>query len=1579
MRTYNITSNLNAYAGRNKYSVPIGTTRNIKGSTNRIYNYCRRTSNNPLCCTVGLNCNPTPTPTPTPKPFKAGFFNFSFIYTGTDPLDPFFIKQNLPLVSIPDVLEVSPTVTISGNSVDVYVSTKLYILPSYPDDIGITFNKNVGGTSLNDLFNANTSSVTFISCSFCPFAKNGNQLANLDDINISPTFKPFFLPQTSLSGCFSNCYNFNSDISGWDLSSVYDVSLMFSGASSFNQDISSWNTSNITNMLGMFQNATSFNQDISSWDTSNVTNMGDMFRSAINFNQNIGSWDTSNVTSMSSMFYLNTSFNQDIGSWNTSNVTNMSFMFQNATSFNQPLNNWNTSNVTNMASMFRGASNFNQNIGNWNVSKVSDMSDTFNQATAFNNGGSNSIQNWYAPSCTSFLNMFLSATNFNQPLTNLVDTSGVSLCNMTQMFNLASSFNQPLNSWNTINVTNMKSMFYSATSFNQPLNNWNTGNVTDMSNMFRQLSVFNQDIGNWNVSNVVLMNNMFYQNTSFNNGGNSLGNWYAPLCTTFKYMFSGATNFNQPLTNLVNTSGLSETCDISLMFYLASIFNQNIGGWNVSKVSNMSDTFNQANAFNNGGDPSIQNWSAPLCTSFSNMFRSASVFNQPLTNLVNTSGVSSCLMNNMFQSATFFNQNIGFWNVSKVTNMQNMFSSATAFNNGGSNSIQNWNAPLCTVFTSMFQSASNFNQPLTNLVDTSGVSSCLMNSMFNNASIFNNGQITTVPTITPSTSSFNTNSPFTFTCPGASLTTNLSVGDVLYVITNLTTGNRLGNFIVIVNAIPTSTTFTIRQTIGGNISAGNIYNISKISNIPNVTLSTSFFTNSTRTLTCPGATFISTLSIGVPLLLYFNASSLITTVQTIIDNENIILSDNWIGNVTSGNIKAISKSPFGTNPLTNWNTTNVTNTSNMFLNCLLFNQNIGNWNLGNVTTMESMFQNAYSFNNSDLTIFNNNPISWNTIKTTTMKNMFNSSRAFNQFIGNWNLENVTTTEAMFFNAFNFNNGQNNTLQTINKTILNSVESSGQLKIECNGAVFSYQCSIGDIVFISNSALCAATTILSINDAASPPNILCTPVSMPAGTSLNLSKPINIINVTPSLSSYNNINNILTCPGANFLTSVSSGDILYIFANGITYTPTIQNVIDNTNISFISNLGVNLISGSIKTISKAPFGKNPLNWNLSKVTTMLNMFQNSYSFNQNANFNFNIPTNIIGAFQSAFEFNNGDYLNTYLYPLSWSIPNLTNMSLLFSNARSFNQNVNSFNVSQVSSLASVFFAASNFDNGMQPLTWSAPLCTTFSSMFQNASSFNEPVTSLVQTSGVASCSMASMFQGAIRFNQNLNSWNTINVTTMASCFASNSNTFSNRMEFNNGQLGRVNIANANITLSTASYNNGTAILSCPGATFNLTTLAIGDVILIGTNLTSSTFVASAITSIGTTTLTLTLSTPGNTTISASNITFIQKQLPGTSPLTWDTQNVTTINSMFQYCPFFNQSLTTSGNIWNTNKVTNLSSIFNGNGSTAFSLFNNGQIITGITAPMGWTFNVIPTSTNYRSNCRLTTSNKPISLA
>jgi len=42
-----------------------------------------------------------------------------------------------------------------------------------------------------------------------------------------------------------------------------------------------------------------FNQDISMWDVSNVTKMNNMFYGATNFNQKISMWNVSNVVNSS--------------------------------------------------------------------------------------------------------------------------------------------------------------------------------------------------------------------------------------------------------------------------------------------------------------------------------------------------------------------------------------------------------------------------------------------------------------------------------------------------------------------------------------------------------------------------------------------------------------------------------------------------------------------------------------------------------------------------------------------------------------------------------------------------------------------------------------------------------------------------------------------------------------------------------------------------------------------------------------------------------------------------------------------------------------------------------------------------------------------------------------------------------------------------------------------------------------------------------------------------------------------------------------------------------------------------------
>jgi surface protein len=780
------------------------------------------------------------------------------------------------------------------------------------------FNQNIGGwnvsnvTNMQQIFqsaivfnNGGSNTIQNWSAPLCITFVSMFQLATVFNQPLTNLVNTSGVANCSMSGMFANATSFNQPIGVWDTSNVTTMSAMFVNATSFNQPIGLWNTSNVTSMFQMFAN-TPFNQDIGGWDVSKVENMGQMFYNTNSFNQDISLWNTSSVTSMFDMFRTTgvNAFNQPIGGWNTSQVTNMSGMFNGADVFNQNIGGWNTSNVTNMNSMFFSAPSFNQNIGGWDVSKVTAMNSMFQSATAFNNGGSNSIQNWSAPLCTSFYQMFYLASAFNQPLANLVNTSGVTSCTMQAMFQSATSFNQDIGVWNTSNVTLMNSMFQSATSFNQ-------------------------DIGSWNVSKVTTMANMF-QSSPFNNGGsNSIQNWSAPLCINFTSMFQSATSFNQPLTNLVNTSGVAG-CSLGLMFISATSFNQNIGGWDVSKATPMNSMFQSATSFNNGGSNSIQNWSSPICTTFASMFQSASSFNQPLTNLVNTSGVASCALNSMFQGASAFNQNIGGWNVSKATTMAAMFHTTISFNNGGSNTIQNWSAPLCSTFASMFYLNTTFNQPLTNLVNTSGVASCSMQQMFQGATNFNqNIGFWNTSNVTNMSSMFLGSATF-------SATTRFNNGE-----TGLTS-------------------------------------------IPNITPSTSSYTNTTKVLNCPGATFLSTLSIGDVLIIQTASIVYSSSIQSITDNTNLVLTTAYGSNITAGTITAINKQVAGTSPL-NWNTSKVTTMANMFQYCVFFNQNIttsgSNWNTNLVTTVASLFQGSSTalitlFNNGEIITGTTAPMGW---------------------------------------------------------------------------------------------------------------------------------------------------------------------------------------------------------------------------------------------------------------------------------------------------------------------------------------------------------------------------------------------------------------------------------------------------------------------------------------------------------------------------------------------------------------------------------------------------------------------------
>ena len=136
--------------------------------------------------------------------------------------------------------------------------------------------------------------------------------------------------------------------------------------------------------------------------------------------------------------------------------------------------------------------------------------------------------------------------------------------------------------------------------------------------------------------------------------------------------------------------------------------------------------------------------------------------------------------------------------------------------------------------------------------------------------------------------------------------------------------------------------------------------------------------------------------------------------------------------------------------------------------------------------------------------------------------------------------------------------------------------------------------------------------------------------------------------------------------------------------------------------------------------------------------------------------------------------------------SWDTSNVTRMSNMFAGAENFNQDIGSWNTSNVTDMSNMFGTTrinEDPDNPFLPhsfyqasarafnqdiSSWDTSNVTTMSYMFDGAESFNQDIGSW-NTSNVTR--MNSMFSNATSFNQDIGSWNTSNVTEMTWMFSS----------------------------------------------------------------------------------------------------------------------------------------------------------------------------------------------------------------
>jgi surface protein len=98
--------------------------------------------------------------------------------------------------------------------------------------------------------------------------------------------------------------------------------------------------------------------------------------------------------------------------------------------------------------------------------------------------------------------------------------------------------------------------------------------------------------------------------------------------------------------------------------------------------------------------------------------------------------------------------------------------------------------------------------------------------------------------------------------------------------------------------------------------------------------------------------------------------------------------------------------------IADWDTSQVTDMSQLFFGLKSFNDDISTWDTSNVITMKQMFESAEKFNQS--------LEEWNVEKVSDMSGMFYAASNFNRPLARWNMKNVTNLSNMFRNGHFFN-------------------------------------------------------------------------------------------------------------------------------------------------------------------------------------------------------------------------------------------------------------------------------------------------------------------------------------------------------------------------------------------------------------------------------------------------------------------------------------------------------------------------------------------------------------------------------
>ncbi|MCG8700076.1 MAG: DUF285 domain-containing protein, partial [Bacteroidales bacterium] len=714
----------------------------------------------------------------------------------------------------------------------------------------------------------------------------------------------------------------------------------------------------------------------------------------------------------------------------------------------------------------------------------------------------------------------------------------------------------------------------------------------------------------------------------------------------------------------------------------------------------------------------ISTWNVSSVTEMSYMFNSTANFNSDITNW---NVESADRMLGMFRQSGAFDQDLSGWNISNATNLSRMFESSVLSNENYDKILNGWGTQAVrsgVPFGAQGNSychGSAYRDTLTQkygwLIEDLGESCDESNYFVTTWETDNSGTSSDTEITIPTNSSYNYNYDVDWDNDGIFDTTGV-------------TGNITHDF-------GTAGTYTIR--IKGAFPAiyfnnkGDRRKLVEINQWGNLSWQ-SFF-----------KAFAACFNLSIVAEDAPNLSSL-TDMSYAFMACDLTSNDlsNWdVSNVTDMSRMFISTGvPLG---IENWNVGNVTNMTEMFSSSFSTNLDLSGWDVSKVVNFENMF--------IDTDHYFGDVGSWDVSSGEDFSGMFESASFFDQDLSSWDISNSTD----FRWIFNYS-----ALSTANyDKILKSWASQPVKDSLTFGATNISYCQSDyyrDILVNSNG-----WEIFDNGRACSDTDYYVTTWKTDhPGTSGNTQ--INI----PTNSSYTYNFDIDWDNDGVFDTLGVTGSITHDY--GVIDTVTIVIRGDYPAPYYTSNDHLKLLSidqwGTIiwsdmedafEECANAALNATGIP-DLSKVTSMESMFYEFGAFNADIS-NWDVST--VSIFSKTFS---GTTFNQDIS--NWDMSNATNLQGMFKTS-TFNKDISNWDVSNVRNFGQLFQENSAFNQDIS--SWNTAKADDMYSMFTDASSFNQDISSwevgLVEN-------MFEMFKGATSFNQNLENWDITGITSIS---------------------------------------------------------------------------------------------------------------------------------------------------------------------------------------------------------------------